>query len=1065
MQLSILGSLEVTSGGLRVEIRGSRLRALLTRLALDAGRIVTIETLALALWEQEPPTDPANALQSLVSRLRRALPEPALLESRPSGYLLAIAPDDVDAHRFRTCARTGRAALRAGDPRAALSALNEGLALWRGEPLAELQDSPFAELIAADLVQERAAAVQDQLDAQVQLGRGPDVLAQLHELVEIDPLQERLVGLLMQALYDDGRQAEALALYEQTRRLLSTRLGADPSPALQEVHARMLRGEQRTPPPSVRTNLPAALTSFLGRQEEMQRLGAMLHAHRLITLVGPGGAGKTRLAVETAVRANDAGPVWLVELAPVTDAGDIAQAALDALDVRDAPQLTARRRQLARSAQEQLETILGAGPALIVLDNCEHLIEGAAHFSQQLLSRCPQLRILATSREPLSVTGEVLHPVAMLARPEIGDSPAQAAHTASVQLFLDRAQAASPGFVLDEHSVGAVIELCRRLDGLPLAIELAAARLRTMSVEQLAARLDDRFRLLIGGSRTAVARHRTLRAVVEWSWELLTEDERQLAERFSVFPGGATAQAALEVCLERSEGVADAQDALGALADKSLIQVLRRDSEQEPRYRMLETLREYGSERLADRGELLQARRAHARYYRDLAEHAEPLLRTTDQLQWLRQLDVERDNILAALRFAADDGDADTAIRIGAALAWYWMLKDSHSEAATWLQIAMDVPGESEPAARALVGGLQAVNAAASGLIDMNDSATLLQLLQALPSVDPLTGHPLLALLGPALALLAEDVEEYQRRFEENLAHPDPWTRGLLHLMQVQAQENFGNVEAMHLHLLAALELFRATGDRWGVATSLTSLGGLLLMEQDTAGAIDAYEEAARLSSEMIPDSRDNAMVLMQLAIVHSRIGEVDQAQALAARALDSAERSGSEQTLLYHDIVSAQLAWELGDADRAEEALARADTRVSQSVTQVPQIRAAHHAFRAQLAISSGELESVHDTLVEAFTLAVAVHDQPILASVAVSTAAWKAITGEPELGARLLGAGAGLRGSRDEGNPSIVWVTRLVQSRIGGEVFDEAYAQGHRADPVAATAMLRQALGLPDV
>ena len=625
MQIAILGPLEVRDVDALVEVRGSRLQALLIRLALDAGRVVSVDTLTADLWE-DPPADAVNALQSLVSRLRRVLASPSLLESRGRGYLLAIDRDDVDAHRFSDLIRAGRNALQAGDADTALRNVESALGLWRGDPLIEVPHAPFATDLARSLNYEHSAVLLDRLDAEVRLGRGADAVVELKALAAADPLSERLAGLLMQAMYDSGRQAEALDTYESTRKLLADRLGADPSPGLTEIHLKILRGDAAAVEQPHPTNVPATLTSFLGRSDDLHRLTELLSTHRLVTLVGPGGAGKTRLSLAVAANENRVGPVWVAELAPVTDPADIAQAVLDDVDVRDVLLLETRSRRVSRDALTQLVDVLSTAPTLLVLDNCEHLIDAAAQLSDHLLSRCPELRILATSREPLAIAGEALHPLSMLTLPAEGVSPDEALASTAVQLFLDRASAVAPTFALDDSTVAAVVEVCRRLDGLPLAIELAAARLRGMTVDQLAARLDDRFRLLTGGSRTAVARHRTLRAVVEWSWDLLTPDERQVAERFSVFPGGASAAAALAVSLPNASTVHEAEDALAALSDKSLIYVVS-DNQGEPRYRMLETLREYGAERLSGRGELLDTRRAHAHYYRDLAEAAEPKLR------------------------------------------------------------------------------------------------------------------------------------------------------------------------------------------------------------------------------------------------------------------------------------------------------------------------------------------------------------------------------------------------------------------------------------------------------
>ena len=464
----------------------------------------------------------------------------------------------------------------------------------------------------------------------------------------------------------------------------------------------------------------------------------MLDASRLVTLVGPGGAGKTRLAGETAQRVLERFPdgAWLAELAPVTDPGEVPQAVLSALGPRESRMIAgngspAATAALLRSAEGHLIETLAEKRVLLILDNCEHLVGAAADLAETLLGHAPGLRVLATSREPLTIDGESLFPVppwglpdangldefclrireseriSAIGLPETGNgtnngtgtststadgcrtgadtrtraketrgaaprSGAAAPLTATdtvlaypaVRLFADRAAAVVPDFAVDADTLPDIIQICRSLDGLPLAIELAAARLRTLPLHQIASRLGDRFRLLTGGSRTAMPRHQTLRAVVAWSWELLSEGERGLAERLAVFPGGVTAEAAAAVTPGLDPDAAF--DLLSALVDKSLLQSVPTGPGEEPRFRMLETLREYGADRLDEADRLAATRRAHAAYFRKLAETAEPELRRSEQMMWLKRLNAERDNILAALRFAAADHDADTAVRISA---------------------------------------------------------------------------------------------------------------------------------------------------------------------------------------------------------------------------------------------------------------------------------------------------------------------------------------------------------------------------------------------------------------
>src|SRR4051794_39325419 len=510
MLVGVLGPLEVEQDGSRIAVGGGRLRALLACLALDAGRPVSTGRLVDALWEEDLPADQVHALQSLVSRLRRALGDGSLVAPAPGGYRLDV---EVDAQRFEALAGAGSAARAAGDHARAAEVLEAALGLWRGPALADLTDYRFAAQAAARLDDLRLTALADRIDADLALGRGDRLVSELEALSTQHPLNERLAAQLIAALYAAGRQADALAAYERVRRRLADELGVPPSPELQQAHMAILQDKP------ARTNLRAPVTSFVGREREIAQIGELLQHARLVTLLGPGGAGKTRLAREAVApwveRVADG--VWMVELAPVSDEGEIVPAVLGALGLREAA-LPERSGIVVREGLDRLLDVLAEREAIVVLDNCEHLIAGAAALADRLLGACPRLRIVATSREALAIDGERL-----VAVPPLDASPA-------IQLFRDRATAARPDFVVDE----AAHEICRRLDGLPLALELAAARLRTLPARELAARLDDRFRLLTGGSRTALPRHRTLRAVVDWSWDLLDEPERRLARRLAV---------------------------------------------------------------------------------------------------------------------------------------------------------------------------------------------------------------------------------------------------------------------------------------------------------------------------------------------------------------------------------------------------------------------------------------------------------------------------------------------------------------------------------------------------
>jgi DNA-binding SARP family transcriptional activator len=540
VRVGILGPLEVRDdAGTLLPVGGTRLRALLIRLAIADGRATSVERLAEELWDGQRPADAANAVQALVSRLRGAVGRDTV-EFGPAGYRLVVDQDAVDARVFEKQVDAGRRALADGRLAETSSLLAEALGQWRGPALADVADAPFATAAITRLSELRLAALEDRIDAELALGRGAELVPELQELAAEHPLRERLRGQLMRALQAAGRQADALTTYEDIRRTLAEQLGADPSPALADVHLAILRGEPPSPPPAARaqasaarlTNLPAQLTSFVGREQELRRVSKLLSEARLVTLTGPGGAGKTRLSVEASARLVEQRPeelsdgVWFVPLAPVRDALDVPQAVLAALGIQETawpadPVEAARLAALSPLAR--LTDALMSRRLLLVLDNCEHVAEAAARLAGQVLAAAPAVRILVTSREPLGVTGETLCPVPSLGLPPEKADASEAARSPAVRLFADRASAVRPGFALDEAAAGPVVRICRALDGIPLAIELAAARLRALTAAQVADRLDDRFRLLSVGDRAALPRHQTLRAVVDWSWELLDE--------------------------------------------------------------------------------------------------------------------------------------------------------------------------------------------------------------------------------------------------------------------------------------------------------------------------------------------------------------------------------------------------------------------------------------------------------------------------------------------------------------------------------------------------------------
>ncbi|MFE4367591.1 BTAD domain-containing putative transcriptional regulator [Streptomyces sp. NPDC056835] len=681
----------VRQDGTEVPLSGARLRALLCALAAAGGRAVGTGQLANQIWGEDThaPADEVAALQALVGRVRRALGS-ATVASAPGGYRLNADRDDIDLFRFERLAAEGSAALGAGDPRQAATVLDEALALWDGPALADLPGRD-TDPRAVRAEQRHTEARRARLAADVARGRPERALAPLAALAAGQPLDEPLHALRIRALRAAGRPAEALQAYEEVRTRLAERLGTGPGGELRALHAALLADDEpgptapaapaprpaalpASPGRAVPGNLRAPLTSFVGREPELAALAAGLPATRLITLTGPGGAGKTRLALEAARAAAGTWPdgVWKAELAPVRDPAAVAETVLTALGARE----TGVRGPAAgdgtpRDPLTRLAEYCGQRRLLIVLDNCEHVIDAAAGLAETLLTGCPGVSVLATSREPLGVPGESVHTVGPLPR------------NMALQLLAERGAAARPGFRTADDPV-ACAEICHRLDGLPLAIELAAARLRAFEPRQLADRLNDRFRLLGAGSgaRTVLPRQRTLRAVVDWSWELLTEGERAVLRRLSVFSGGCAPTEAEAVCAESAED-GYTLGLLASLVDKSLV-VADPGGVDGMRYRLLETVGEYAAERLDASGERAAVERRHLAAYRELARTGDPELRGPRQARVLRRFEREHDNLRAALRTAVDHKEEQEALCLVLSMGWFWQLRDHRPEASAW---------------------------------------------------------------------------------------------------------------------------------------------------------------------------------------------------------------------------------------------------------------------------------------------------------------------------------------------------------------------------------------------
>ncbi|MBG0816457.1 AfsR/SARP family transcriptional regulator [Planomonospora sp. ID82291] len=1035
MRVELLGPFEVRSPeGAVLQVTGVRLRALLAALALQPGRVVARARLVDWIWGRRPPVDEVNALQALVSRLRRVLPG-GVVEAVPGGYRLAVAADAVDACRFEDL--VGRA--RGAGPAARADLLRSALALWRGAAMADLAlpDSDAFAAAVARLDELYVAALGDRVEADLRLGRGPELVSELTGLVASYPLREGFAGALMRALAEAGRGSEALAVYQRTRERLAEELGADPSAELAALHTALLRGELGGRAQGRRTNLRAELTSFVGRDADVGAVADLAAGHRLVTLTGAGGCGKTRLAGEVArtMLAGLPDGAWLVELASVPAGGEPVQAALSAVGLREQALLGDAR---GGEPMDRLVAALRERAMLLVLDNCEHMIEAVAVFADRLLGECRGLRIIATSREPLGITGEVLWQVEPLGLPAEGAGPAEVGASPAVRLLRDRGGLVRKGVGSDAAALSAMARICRVLDGMPLAIELAAVRLRTMSVDQLARRLDDRFRLLTGGSRTALSRHRTLRAVVDWSWDLLTEAERGVLRRLSVFSGGAGLEAAERVCGEGLPAGERVFEVLTALIEKSLVLA---DGGDVPRYRMLGTIREYAADRLVEAGEGESARRAHLAWFTELAETADPHLRAAGQLEWLAVLEAEHDNIAAALRGAIAEGWAQEAMRLVAAVGWHWFLSGRRAEGTGLGVAAASLEGEVSDGVRAVAYTIVAVFVS-SGV--GGDQYQAREWIQKASRFARRSGrrHPVLGFAAPLEAML-RGPEEFLPAFEPLIADGDLWVSAQARLARGRLRLVLdGDETGVDLDAEVALAAFRRVGDRWGIALSLGFLGDRLAMRGEFARACEHWEEAVAALAEL-GATEDLVGLRARQAQLYWLLGDERSSACAMAQAQRYAEGIAWPDTVAELAIAKAELARWRGEPEVARRHLAT--VRAMLDDERIGRIRAKAMDMYGYLA---EDLESSRAYRAEALRAVAGTAFPPMLAGVLVGIADLALRRGQDEQAVRLLAAGDAVRGAPDRSQPDACRIAAQARGRLGEALFAEAVREGRRRD-----------------
>ena len=885
VRIWLLGGFRASVGSSRTlgedEWRLRKAGSLVKLLALAPGHRLHREETTGLLWPELDAHAAANNLHHALHVARRTL-EPSAPDGAPSSYLylrgerLALCPDGqlwVDVDAFEEAATMARHALEPAAYRAALD-------LYSGELLPQDRYEPWVEQRRAELRELYLSLLVELAALYEERGEYEPAIEALNRVVVEEPKHEDAHVGLMRLYALSGRRREALGQYERLREALFEEIDAEPDSTStrlqQEIWTGTFPPDRSSSSPSegfpsatdsARNNLPIVRTSFVGRERETVEVRRLLAMTGLLTLTGAGGSGKTRLALEVAGGLASAYPqgVWLVEFAPLSDASLVPQVVAHALDVPEIP---------GRSTEDTLAAHLRTKNLLLVLDNCEHLVDAVARLTETLLGSCPRLRVLATSREPLGVRGEALWTVPPLSLPDSdGTSSVWAlAGTEAVRLLVDRARLRLPGFDLTGENAEAVGRICRKLDGMPLAIELAAARMGALAVEQVAQRLDDSLKLLTGGGRTVEPRQQTLRATLDWSHELLDEPERVLFGRLSVFAGGWTLEAAEKVCSgagieEERVSNAPVLDLHSRLVDKSLV-VAEAEDTTAMRYRMLEPVRQYARERLEEGGEAERVRERHARYYLALAEEAEDrepgfALKPSRTAAWLGRMETEHANLRAALSWVSDreetgEREEGLGLRLAAALFLFWYTHDYQIEGRRYLEEARS--GRSDPStarlrARALVtAGWLAISRADFGEAKalMEEGLTLCRELGDGEGIaSALTELGWVAVLGQRDDIPIGAIFEELMQLKPHLENRN--TRAHLLLLEGALVASRGDLERAATAHEECLRLFREMGDALGTIYCLSHFGILELLRADYERAASLLREALQLGRVVDP--------------------------------------------------------------------------------------------------------------------------------------------------------------------------------------------------------------------